>query len=499
MSMKRPAFLWVPLSLLLAGVAPAQISVHSLEGIDASQLGGRAGFNVGANGAVGTKQYLEWVNTFYQGYDKTTLQPVYRSPVAGNTPWYGNPNTPDCSGGAGDVVILFDHLASRWIIARHQGQNPYFYCVAVSNTDDLTASDFGWYGYELALNPLLGQNSQGVTYFPDYAKIATWPDAYYATFDLQDVSNKYQIVGTLVCAFDRLNMLNGDPSRTPQCFRYPNVPTGSVFLAHSLLPADIDGTNPPPVGTPESFISIQNPSGLATTSNTLNLWQFHVDWTTPANSTFMGPTPLAVNTYTPGCYSVSNPTNTVCVPEPSTASTHNPIDSVGDRLMHRFAFRQFLGSSPYQSYLISHTVRVGTTTNQATGIRWYEYRPGGGIVNSGTIFPGAANYRFMPSIAQDQVGNLAVGYSMSGAAMHPSIKASYLSLPQGSTATEFAIRNGSADEQNRPNWGAFSSMTVDPVDDCTFWYVNEYFAVNQIGSNVTWQTRIANFKIPTCP
>ena len=497
MSMKMRFFLWVLSSLLLAGLTPAQITVQSFEGIDASQLGGHALFDVGPNGAVGTKQYLEWVNIYYQGYDKTTFIPVYRAPLPGITPWYGNPNTPDCTGGNGDVVILFDHLASRWIIARHLGMNPYFYCIAVSNTDDLTAPGFVWYAYELALSPLLGQNSQGVTYFPDYAKIATWSDAYYATFDLQDVSNAYQIVGTLVCAFDRTNMLLGGTAETPQCFRYPKVPDGSVFLAHSLLPADIDGTNPPPAGSPEPFISIQNPSGSATTSNSLNLWHFHVDWTTPANSTFTGPTPLTVNTYTPGCYSVLSPANTYCVPEPSTSSTHNYIDSVGDRLMHRFAFRQFLGSSPHQSYLISHTVQVGGASNPVTGIRWYQYKPGSGIIKSGTI--NSSGYRFMPSIAQDQAGNMAVGYSLSATWTHPSIRFSILNLPHGIKPGEFTIINGTADEQNRQNWGAFTSMTVDPVDDCTFWYVNEYFTVNQTGSNRTWQTRIANFKASSCP
>src|SRR5271166_963549 len=322
----------------VTSLAKAQISVKTFEGIDAA-TDPVGVLRVDPNGAVGTKQYLEWVDQAYQGFDKVTGAPVYSSAQKGTVPFVEN-NMTDCETNGGNGVILFDHLALRWIIAIRMGAPNYFFCIAVSNTDDLTASNFAWYTYELALNPILGQNSSGVTYFPDYPKIATWPDAYYVTMDLENTSTGYTEVGVVACAFDRVHMLSGAAASTPQCFRYPQTP-GGLFLSHSLLPADIDGTIPPPAGTPESFVSIQNPSGSSTTSSQINLWKFHVDWTTPANSTFTGPSPIAVSTYTPGCYSVNSPGNTYCVPEPTTATTKVRIDSVGDRLMHRFAFRQF--------------------------------------------------------------------------------------------------------------------------------------------------------------
>src|SRR5579862_5887854 len=125
--------------VLLASLASAQITPTTFEGLDASNLGSNAQLDVDPNGAVGTKQYMEWVNPMYQAWDKTTLAKIYSAPVQGDTPWRNN-NISTCYGGNGDGVIMFDHLASRWVIARRQGTSSYYYCVAVSSTDDLTAS-----------------------------------------------------------------------------------------------------------------------------------------------------------------------------------------------------------------------------------------------------------------------------------------------------------------------------------------------------------------------
>jgi len=480
------------LFFLFASLGSAQVSFKTFEGIDAA-TDPVVGLTVDPNGAVGTRQYLEWVDQAYQGYDKNTFAAVYPSAQKSNTPWVQN-NMPDCETAGGNGVILFDHLAQRWIIAVRVGGPNYFYCIAISSADDLKASGFTWYTYELSLNPILTVG--GKLYYPDYPKIATWPDAYYVTLDLEDTSKGFQEVGAVVCAFDRENMVSGMAARPAQCFRYPQTPNG-LFLGHSLLPADIEGSTPPPAGTAESFISIQNPSGSNTTSSSLNLWQMHVDWAAPTNTTFTGPTAIAVNPYTPGCYNRSNVSDTYCVPEPSSPTTKNVIDSVGDRLMHRFAFRQF---PTYQSYVVTQTVQPSTTRKQ-TAVRWYELRPSGGtlgVANWGTISPDTQYFRFVPSAAQDKAGNLAIGYSGSSTVLHPSIGASYLNLPSNSKPTEFGILMGLADVENSQHWGGYTSMTVDPLDDCTFWYVNEYLTTNQIGNSRTWRTRITKFKLKSC-
>jgi len=223
-----------------------------------------------------------------------------------------------------------------------------------------------------------------------------------------------------------------------------------------------------------------------------------VDWGNPANSSFSNSS-LTVPTYTPGCYNVASVGNTTCVPEPALGPNggHRVIDSVGDRLMPRFAYRNF---GTYESFLVSHTILVGTNLSSQTGIRWYELRGSGvpTLYQSGNIAPDKTVFRFMPSIAQDHKANTSVGYSLSSSALHPGIKASHWNLQSQTTPTGLTLYSGSGDEENSRIWGDYSSMTVDPVDDCTFWYVNEYFASNQTGNSINWNTRIANFKLSNC-
>ncbi|MFZ0803579.1 MAG: hypothetical protein WBQ09_04370 [Terriglobales bacterium] len=482
--------------LLLTGLASAQVTVTTLEGIDASQYKS-AGLSIDPNGAVGTVQFTEWTNAVYWAFNKATGEPLTAAPVEGDTPWRNN-NMPDCYGASGNVELLFDHLAKRWIIGRRTAQSgpTYFYCIAVSNTDDMTSPTFTWYTYELPLIAILGQKKgDGKTYYPDYPKIGTWIDGYYVAIDVED-PDTFAEVGIVACAFDRTTMLTGGTMRTPQCFKVATNPN-SVFRAHSLEPADIEGTVAPPTGEAEYFVSIQNPAEGQSTSNTLNEWILHVNWSTPGNSTFSGPISLGVNPYTPGCFNINNVASTVCVPEPSSSQTGNLIDSVGDRLMQRLAYRRFTGTNKYQSWLVTHAIQTGSGPLSQTGIRWYEARDNR-TFNVGTISYNDPNYRFMPSAAQDKVGNMAVGYSVSGNNLHPSIAASYLNLQNRTLPTEIPLWGGTADEENSYHWGVYTSMTIDPVDDCTFWYVNEYFDTAQIGSGVTWQTRISHFALPNC-
>ncbi len=477
-------------------------TVTSFEGIDASQTHGLIDFD--PNGAVGTKQYMEWVNVDYQAYDKTTFAPVWKAPQIGNKPWTASQMS-NCYDLSGDGLIMFDRLASRWIIAAHglPASGIYYYCVAISNTDDLTSGSFAWYTYEFPLNPVIGQNSKGHAYFPDWPKWGTWADAYYVSFDLEDIDNKYQPIGIAACALDRTNMLLGLTPDPMQCFSDPSpIPThGALYLKHSLIPGDVEGTTPPPDGRDEFLVSIQNPpnDGHSLTSSSLNLWDFHVDWINPTNSS-LTKSSVPVAPYTPACYNVAFPLRTVCVPEPSVNPKngfHYQLDGVGDRLMPRLSYRNF-GS--YESFLVSQTIQSGPHTNQ-TGIRWYELRASGGanpsLFQSGTISPDKATYRFMPSIAQDQAGHAAVGYSTSSATNHPGIKATWVDLAKTKNSAGVTIMNGTGDELNSSQWGDYTSMTVDPVDDCTFWYVNEYFTQNQIKTS-DWQTRIAHFKISGC-
>ena len=506
--------------------------------------------DIDANGAVGTHQFMEYVNTEYQAFDKTTLAPVPIAGVSGpqsigtpfSTPLNSNGGPVSDCAGTGiqlDGVLNFDRLASRWVIAakavRAAGsQHKYDFCIAVSNVADVTSTKppFGWYAYSFQLDQVLGTDTDGTYYFPDWPKLGTWPDAYYATMDMQDTKTGLTEVGVVVCAFDRVNMLAGNPMNPPQCF--PNtdpdlISSDGIYLAHSLIPADFEGTTPPPTGRDEFMVSIQNPDPAtnATTSNTFNMWDFHVDWTTPANSRFSLLLPAtSVTAYTPGCYLFipGAPAITNCVTEQAYQGVGQTIDSVGDRLMPRFAYRNF---GNFESFLVSHTIQTGPGSGSGlpnplqTGVRWYELRASvnassstcesgtvtlgatPSVCQSGTINPDALLFRFLPSIAQDKDGNAAVGYSFSNRFTDPGIAFSYWDLGTvNAPAAEVTIFQGPSEEvttsppypvPGRGQWGSYSSMTLDPADDCTFWYVNEYWPTTS-----NWATRIANFKIPDC-
>src|SRR5580704_15496437 len=195
--MHKPVVLHLSAFFLLLGSLTAHAQTDtSFEGIDASQVA-RPELDVDPNGAVGTKQFMEWTNVYFQAWDKTTLAPVWSKPQAGTSPFSANGNA-NCTSISGDGVIIFDRLASRWVIAAHNsGSTNYYYCVAVSSTDDLTSPSLSWYTYAIPLNSILGTNKQGTTYFPDWPKIATWPDAYYVGMDLEDINQGFREVGSL--------------------------------------------------------------------------------------------------------------------------------------------------------------------------------------------------------------------------------------------------------------------------------------------------------------
>lgn len=502
--------------------ATAKVTVNPITSFDGlKQSDGVANLDVDPNGAVGTKQFMEYVNTAFQAYDKVTGQPVWSTPQQIETLWpYGS----NCNAATLnpviqlDVQILFDRVASRWVVgAKTSDANlGYFLCLAVSNTDDLSSPTLAWTSISsVKLDPILGSNGLH-TYFPDWPKFATWTDAtekqsaYYATVDLLDIDNANAEVGAVVCAFDRTDILNNPTNiKTEACVNVSTLDSSmmsfGIFLAHSLIPSDIDSATVPPAGRDQFMLSIQNPvnDGVTLTSDRINLWDFHIDWNvTPATLT-ASVAPLSVPTYTPGCYlyDSNNAAITNCIQELPNGG-QQLVDSVGDRLMPRLAYQNF-GS--YESFLISHTVQTGPgasgtgATAYQTGVRWYELRGSGtpALYQSGTINPDASISRFVPSIAQDKLGDAAVGYSTSNGQNNPGIDFSYWNLPNATDPSEIGIIDGPGEEVSGANgvgkWGTYSSMTVDPVDGCTFWYVNEYFAADN-----TWLTRIANFQIPGC-
>jgi len=413
------------------------------------------------NGAVGATQYVQWVNLRYSVYNKTSGAKVL-GPTDGSNFWAGFGG--DCqTQNQGDVIAQYDKAAGRWVMTHRAGptSGPYLECVAVSVTSDATGS---YYRYAF-VNPFND-------FFTDYPKLASWPDGYYFSTDLQDASNHFKFQQSMVCAFQRSQMLLGKAA-SEQCFLVPKT------TIYSLLPSDVDGSTAPPAGSPSYFINLDN------ANNSLDFWRFHVNWTTPSDSTFTGPTLINLPLFTEACHGGQ------CIPQPNTTEV---VDSLGDRVMYRLSYRNF-GS--YESLLVTHSVNVGASV----GIRWYEIRhPEGNPPvghQAGTYAPDS-NFRWMPSIAQDKVGDIAVGYSVSSSSMYPSIRYTgrVPTDPLGTMESEATVINGSGSELPPDwRWGDYTAMTIDPSDDCTFWYTNEYYSVSSVQS---WRTRITSFKFPGC-
>jgi hypothetical protein len=417
------------------------------------------------NGDVGPHHYVQAVNVAVGIYSKTgTL--LKSIPFTG---LFQGTGTLCDNSNQGDPIVVYDQLADRWLIsdfAFSSANGPFFECIAVSKTGDPVAG--GWWLY-----PVLADN----VYLNDYPKLGLWPDGYYLSANMFDLSTNQQVSARL-WSLDRKAMLNGMPLK-PVFF---NLPCGTICYS-SLLPANLRGALPP-AGSPELFASIDSP-------NLFHLWKFHVDWVDPTKSTLTGPTDLTVANFSMPCNAAANLS---CVPQLNTTEM---VDGLGDRLMMQLQYRNIGGT---ESLWVNHTVATSSMLNVPTGVRWYEIRDPNGspvIYQQGTFQPDS-NYRWMGSLAVDRLGNMAVGYSVSSALLYPAIR--YAGRMAGDplntlTLGETSLINGTGSQSGGfSRWGDYSAMTIDPVDDCTFWYTNEYYAV----TGNMWRTRIGSFTFPGC-
>ena len=405
-------------------------------------------------GAVGdnvTNQFVTIVNEVYAVYNKLNGATIL-GPTSIDAIWSGFSGL--CStGNGGDVVVLFDQLASRWVLSQ-LGPGFTSYCIAVSSTDDATGS-YARYEFDFGSN------------VPDYPKLGVWSDAYYWT------SNTFQngatFIGAMPCAYDRTSMLTGGPANAV-CFQ-----EGSNVA--SLLPAHLDGTTAPPAGEPNPYLELLDTSDLG-------LFQFHVDFTNPSTSTFTGPTAIPVASYSEACGGGT------CIPQ---AATTQLLDSLGDRLMYRNAYRNLNGT---EYLVVNHSVTAGSSV----GVRWYQITNPNAtptVMQQGTFAPDSS-FRWMGSIGMDKVGDIAVGYSASSSSIHPAVRFSgrVPSDPAGTLESEDSIIEGPGSQTGGlTRWGDYSSLSIDPSDDCTFFYTNEYLPSD---GSFNWNTRVGSFSFPSC-
>jgi hypothetical protein len=402
------------------------------------------------SGDVGPNHYMQMVNVRFQIWDKSGNSLL--GPLNLGTIWAGFPGPWQSSLNDGDPIVLYDDLADRWIATQFSlPVGGTYLLVAVSQTSDPTGAWYR-YGFETAD-------------FPDYPKFGVWPDGYYFS------ANRFAggFLGTYAGVMERDSMLIGSPANMV-IFSVPSS------ISASLLPADCDGTTPPPTGAPNYFVQAFGGG--------LDVFELQVDWADPGSSTFTGPLAITTSPYTP----VNG------IPQMGTSTL---LDDLSTRLMQRLQYRNF-GS--HESMVVCHTVNAG---NSRAGMRWYELRNPGSwsLYQEGTYAPADGIYRWMGSIAMNDSGDIALGYSASSSNMFPDIR--FTGRNDGDplgvmTSAEEVIFSSSGAQDGLSRWGDYTTMSADP-DGQTFWYTNEY---QPFTGSFNWRTRIASFDFappPPCP
>ncbi len=437
-------------------------------------------------GDIGPDHYVQWINLHFAIWQidrhHQTANLVY-GPYPGNTLFQGFSGV-CATANHGDPITLYDPFDNRWFMSQFALPNypygPFYQCVAVSVTSDPTGA---WYRYEYQI-PVNKMN--------DYPKFGVWPNAYFMTLN-QFNAGSLNWGGAAVAALERSAMLVGAQARMVFIDLY-NV--NSDYSG--ILPADFDGRTYPPDGAPGYFAEWDDSSWIGS-MDAVRVWEFNVDWSHPDEATFgNGGDPnwvIPTQNVDPNmCGMLRN-----CIPQPGTS---NRVDAISDRLMYRLQYRNFGG---YSALVSNHTIDLDGTDH--AGIHWFELRKNA-LASDWTLHQdgifGAEDgeigfaHRWMGSAALDHMGNMGLGYSVSSSSIYPSIRYTgrLAGDPPGSMSQgEQTIVEGSGSQFSSNRWGDYSMLAVDPVDDCTFWYTQQY--VQTSGSN-SWKTRIGAFRFPGC-
>jgi len=401
------------------------------------------------DGDVSPNYYMQMVNLAFQIFDRQGNS-LY-GPYDNSTLWSGFPG-PWAGTNDGDPIVLYDQYADRWIatqFALPYSNGPYYELIAVSATNDPRGAWFR-YAYEF-------------TYMPDYPKFGVWPDGYYMTINQ---FGRIGFRGGAVAVFNREQMLGGISTAPMQFFNL-----GTSYA--SLLPADADGVATPPTGSPNYLVTLG--------SSALRILQASINWETPSSSSISLISTLPVATFS----------TSVTINQPGTSQT---LDNLSDRLMYRLQYRKF---ADREVMVTNHTVNAG---NGQAGVRWYELRKTGSswsVYQQGTYAPADGTDRWMGSVAMNGNGDIAVGYSASSTSVYPSIR--FAGRTANSTeplgvldVPEVTIHSGNASQTGVNRWGDYSMMSVDPINDFTFWFTSEYST-----GGWNWRTKIASIDIGT--
>ncbi|HXG85291.1 MAG TPA: FG-GAP-like repeat-containing protein [Pyrinomonadaceae bacterium] len=480
---------------LNAPESPQAMPTPSLTFDGATSFDNRAqvGFNVlppDTNGDVGPNHYVSSVNLVLKMFFKDGT--IAKGAFPTSRLFAALPADDPCRvQNDGDPIVLYDSLADRWHISQFgvpDGGNVNYQCIALSKTGDPTGEYYVWsYAYPLPS-------------FNDYPKVGVWTDGYHMTFNQFGLGGSTYL-GLGILTQDRPRALVGDPNAAAV---YINI--GAIDAdTGGALPGDIDGFIAPPAGLAQ-VIGEYQADETGRPVDGVRMYKWIPNFNNPGNSilTVLGDVALAP-------FDGREPPRTRLQIEQLEGAN---LDALADRSMHRFAYRNFgTSENPINSYAGNFSVNVSgvnptTAATYQTGIRWFEMRRTGdsfSVFDQGThnLTPGdgaTGLNNWMGSIAQDNRGNIAIGFSQAGTTQRADIKIAGRTnnaqnsgvLNEGEALFHAA---GGSQTSTSGRWGDYSAMNVDPSDDCTFWYTQEYYAVTSSGS---WSTRVGKFRFPQC-
>src|SRR5499427_7817621 len=450
-----------------------------------------------SDGDVGPNHYINSVNSSIKIFDKlgnplngtngTTYNSFFSALGAGN-PCGSNQND-------GDGIVFYDHMADRWVVSDFAFPafpgTSFWQCVGVSKTSSPVSG--GWWLYAIQVDPA------NPSYLGDYPKFGLWPDAYYLS--MNEFSNNTTFNGVRVYALDRHSMINAGPANA---IGFSILPA-NLGDQYSLVPASFRTGDPPPAGQPEWFMDVNSSATAGTVETQVFVRRFHVDFVTPANSTFgVGATHSPDGIITVNGFKDAFKATTSDIVPNGTTTTGQWLDTLGDKIMYPLIYQNLGGT---ESIYADQTILLATdnTLTGPTAVRWYQFNMTGNTIPATPAQQQDWNngadglFRWMPSINVDRQGNVAIGYSTSSRTLNPEIR--YAGRLAGDPPNNMSqgeatlITSGGHQTSNLGRWGDYSTMFVDPTDSCTFWHVNEYYTST---SSASWATRIGSFKFPGC-
>ena len=431
----------------------------SFEGASDADNGALLGFLVvppDTDGDVGPRHYVQWINLVAEIFDKKGN--TIMGPFPGNLFFQGMGGICETTND-GDPIVLYDEGADRWNVSQFAldfDNLNFSMCIAISTTGDPTGS---YHQYELNFG----------TIFPDYPKLGIWGDSYTLT-----TRNFIGASGQFAIVMDRDAMLNGLATNALGVI----IPTD--FFADGYVPMDSD--DPHVSGAPlfGGHTAFGKAKGMRNEKE-FELFEFDVDWDNPGAATFSKVAEVPLPTYNISAGRYVNQPNGVF------------LDDLESFTMHRAHVRDF---GTHRSLVANHTIKLNPSATAA--VRWYEFRDSGSgwyLYQSGTYSPDKRD-RWMGSIAMNKYGDISLGYSLSGTDTYPSIAVTGQTADYSGTGimnvAEKIVQAGGGSQEAANRWGDYSMMSVDPRDERTFWYTNEYYA--ETGA-FDFKTNISAFRL----